>query len=220
MILHFGHASPVGFFHPPTVAPFTRGVAATANREPFTVRAVSATAARSRHTPRYELSLAFAAQLRCDSPTRLLRQTSCGQPGFNRSRRSDTTPGRFIDLQRRQPQPYGGRRSVMGRFLNHACAWCALGSAGPYREASAILRPPSVRSIGSCAVRQWGDRLAPFLRGSGFPRRSPLKGDYRRSRFHVSRLKARHRRGAHGSKLASRAPCARQPAYASPRGFG
>lgn len=45
---------------------------------------------------------------------------------------------------------YGGRRGLT-----------RLGRTG---EASAILRPPSVRSIGSCAVRQWGDRLAPFLR--------------------------------------------------------
>ena len=60
MILHFGHASPVWFFHHPTVAPFTRSVAATAIRVPHTETAVSATAARSRHTPRCELSLAFA----------------------------------------------------------------------------------------------------------------------------------------------------------------
>ena len=152
--------------------------------------------------------------MRLDSSTRLLRQTSCGQPGFNRSRRSDTTLGRSIDLQRRQPQPYGGRRSVAG------CVDSTLGSAGPYREASAILHPPSVLGIGSCAVRQWGDRLAPFLRGFGFSCQGPLKGDARRGRFLASRLKARHRRGVHGTKLASRAPCTLRPVCASPRTFG
>lgn len=48
---------------------------------------------------------------------------------------------------------YGVHRSIAGRFLNHACAWCALGSGLPYRGGVCDPIPSSMHSRGSCAVR-------------------------------------------------------------------